>query len=532
MAAWWTLRPRAPVDSEAETDECDPRQPASVLAFATAAGLGVFSTFVFHADADDTFYVNRAQWVADHGTIATRDTMFGNQHLPAISGAGVPVSSIETLQGAIAHLAQIAAGSVAYLITPAVGTFLAVWAIWRLIRCWAPRRQAGCFVVAMVYLLWAGQTPATLGVFFLPRMQQGKAIFVAMLVPLIYLYLTRWVQAPTRRTAGYLVACGVAAEGLTSSATFVVPLLCAAVAIPLLLRREWRTAAGCFLPFGYPLGVGVVVQVLYESVNAPNALMSTPATLHFVFGASWFALIGWVGVLVAAFVVRRSAPVVGIAIVLLVVLAPGALAVMKGVIGAEAVLWRTMWVAPIAVCVGMLASVTLPARARWAAPIPVVILVAALIAAGTPFWAPRRQVSIADRPTWRYSAVALDQARAILRDDHVPGPVLAPADTSLALTILTTRLHAVSPYWPYTVTVVEPAAEHAARLRLARLMRSTIGAPTAAELRGELAILHVGWVCLRPHWRGRLALFATAGYSTRRHIRSAVCLQLPGKDRA
>src|SRR5581483_11445502 len=166
----------------------------TLLALGSGAGLGIFSVFTLRVDPDDTFYVNRAAWVAQHGTIPTHDTMFSDQTLPAIRGAGVPVQSIETFQGAIAHIFHVAAGSAAYLLTPPIGTFLAVWALWRLIRAWAPRRLALCFTLGLVYLLWAGTTGANLGVFFLARMQQGKVIFVAMLVPLLYVYLTEWIS--------------------------------------------------------------------------------------------------------------------------------------------------------------------------------------------------------------------------------------------------------------------------------------------------------------------------------------------------
>ncbi len=113
----------------------------TLLALGSATGLGIFAIFTLRSDPDDTFYVNKAAWVAQHGTIAIRDTIFTDQKLSALRGPGAPVSSVETFQGAVAHLGGFAAGSAAYLLsTPALGTFLAVWAIWRLVRSWAPRR--------------------------------------------------------------------------------------------------------------------------------------------------------------------------------------------------------------------------------------------------------------------------------------------------------------------------------------------------------------------------------------------------------
>src|SRR5581483_5604036 len=90
-------------------------RPGTLLALGTALGLGAFSVFTLRSDPDDTFYVNRAVWVAQHGTIPTRDTMFSSQTLHALPGAGIPVQSIEAFQGAIAHVFSLAGGTAAYL---------------------------------------------------------------------------------------------------------------------------------------------------------------------------------------------------------------------------------------------------------------------------------------------------------------------------------------------------------------------------------------------------------------------------------
>src|SRR5581483_3180898 len=107
----------------------------------------------------------------------------------------------------------------------------------------------------------------SVGAFFILREQQGKAIFATLLVPVLFLYLTRWVNRPNSRTGVLLVAAGIAGVGLTSSATFIVPLACAALTIPLLLQRRYWLAAGSMLPFVYPLIVGIVVHFSYSSVD-------------------------------------------------------------------------------------------------------------------------------------------------------------------------------------------------------------------------------------------------------------------------
>ncbi|HEV7193330.1 MAG TPA: DUF6077 domain-containing protein [Jatrophihabitantaceae bacterium] len=502
----------------------------TLLALGSGLGLGLFSLFTLRSDPDDTFYVNRAAWVANHGTIPTHDTMFSDQTLPAIRGAGVPVQSIETFQGAIAHVFHLAAGTAAYLVTPPVGTFLAVWALWRLVRAWAPRRLALCFALGLVYLLWAGTTGANLGVFFLARMQQGKVVFVAMMVPLLYVYLTEWIAKPSRRHAALLFAGGVTAVGLTSSATFLVPIICAAVALPVLLQRRYLIALGAFVPFVYPAVVGLVVHFSNSSVDPNGKVWDGQGMVHFVFGTHVFGAIGWLAALAAVWFVRPGAPrlaVAGASAMLLVVAGPGILSLMNDLTGAHAVLWRAVWVAPLPALVGMAAALPLPADIRWAAPLPALVGIAAVVAAGQLLWAPARSVSITSSPTWRYNAQALHQARQILDMHRGPGPVLAPDTTMRALTLTTTTVHAIDPLYAYVLLLDEPAAQHRARILLSRMIEGKSPMPSAAAVRAALSELKVSMVCVKPGWTERTALAKSAGYTRATSISGETCL-LPG----
>ncbi|MGI9156329.1 MAG: DUF6077 domain-containing protein [Marmoricola sp.] len=534
LAAGAVLRHSRTAPRRDEAGDAWSRQPApfggTFLALGTALGLGIFSMFTARPDPDDTFYVNRAAWVAEHTTIPTRDTLFSDQVLRALSGAGQPIAAIETLQGAVAHELHVAAGVTAFLVTPAIATFLAVWATWRLIRAWAPRRHAACFVVAVIYLLWAAQRGGMLGVFFLARMQQGKVVFVSLLVPVLYLYLTRWAERGTRRNGLMLVAAGIAGVGFTSTATFVVPLICGAVGLPLLLTRRYRSMFGCLLPMIYPVIVGVVSHFTYGAVTG-GTFHPSQDTFHASFGNSWIAAIGWLAALLAFWFAREGVPrqiTVGVSLALVLVLAPGVLVLIKDTLGAQAVLWRTMWVAPLPTLVGLAASVQVAHRIRWAAPLVPLALVAVVLTAGTPLWAPQRNVPITDHPTWRYYPTAIRQARAIIKDYDQPGPVLAAPKTMEALAISTTRLHAVSPLLGYSEAIAEPAARHRSRLALAQLVGGLRAAPTPAALRADLDRLQVGLVCVP---RGRVArrrLIEKAGFAQVR-IKGAgqVCLQRP-----
>ena len=105
------------------------RTAASATVWAVGAVLAYLSLRTVRVDADDVFYVNKAVYVAETGRIPLRYTIYSDQVLPALRGAGTAsLQSIEVLQGAVAHLLGISAGTVVYLVTPPVMSFLAVWA--------------------------------------------------------------------------------------------------------------------------------------------------------------------------------------------------------------------------------------------------------------------------------------------------------------------------------------------------------------------------------------------------------------------
>jgi hypothetical protein len=316
----------------------------SLLALGTAAAAAIFSLYIVRPDADDTYFVNRAVWVAQHGRIPVKkDVIFTNGTVNHIS-AETPVSSIEGLIGALARLFGMQAATLTYLIALPVFVFVAVWAVWLLIRRWAPDRYVLCFVAAMLYLAWSGTSPASFGSFHLVRMWQGKGAFVSLMVPLLYVYLTQWAECRSRRSLLIVAAAGIAATGLTSSAALVVPLIVAAVAVPLLLARQVRAALGTLLAAAYPVLAGLAVAV-FSPVHLPHSPMAPATVWAWVLLAGMLGGIGGVALWTAPHLVRRGVPALitcGVAGVVTVLMLPGVLTMIGNATGTNAVTWRIM----------------------------------------------------------------------------------------------------------------------------------------------------------------------------------------------
>lgn len=507
----------------------------SLLAFLTAAGLAGFSLFIVRPDGDDAYFVSRSVWTAQHGRIPTGDVLFTNQGVWHIAGEP-PVASIEVLNGALARLFGVSAGAFTYYVVLPVATFFAVWAAWLLIRRWAHSRPALCFATATVYLLWSGVNKESIGSFHLVRMWQGKAVFVSVIVPLLYVYLTDWAEHRSRRGLLFAVAASIAAVGLTSAAVMTVPLVGVAVATALLLAGRVKPALGAALVVGYPLAAGLAVR-MFDPVHWPHSdARLAPTVWPWVMLAGVMGVFGAVALWTSPHLVRGGVPawiVSGIAAVATVLVLPPAMTLISDVTRVGSTTWRLLWMIPAPVLVGLLAGMPLPPLPRWRramwwlAPVPVVAICAVVLVAGLPVWSyQNRQAIVANRPEWKYDAVSLSLARQVLRADHHPGYVLSTPKIMSALPLITSEVHAVNGR-QYYLGLLPASRQFIADRELLTGLAGHIG-PLPGQAAAEAALRRVGvgfacvWTTTNP---GGVRVLRRAGYTPAAHFGHLQCLE-------
>jgi hypothetical protein len=512
-----------------------------LLAALTGVVLGLMSLFVNRVSADDVFYVNRATATAQLGRIPVRDVLVTNEKVLPASGVGLPVDSFSALQGALARVFHVSAPSVVYYVSPPLFTFLGVWALWRLLRLWAPRAIALCFALAIVFLLFSAQFNLTPGSFFLSRMWQGKIVFVAWLVPTLYVLLTRWLGRADAATGVLLVAAGVASIGLTGSATLAAPLIFATAGLWLLVRREWKPFLVLAFAAAIPFVIGFAATRRYGlSELLGGSLYRTPWFFHSVFGIGLVCALGTLALWISPWLVRRGTPlllVAGIGIVASLLLVPQALPALSDLTGVQGALRRTLWVVPIPVLVGLVAAVPVPALSgrRWVAAIPAVAGAALLIALGQPLWeshANPGQTFWTAPPSWKLPARRVADARAILRRYDGPGPILAEEPIMAAIAETTVDPKAVNPRRWYIKLTGETQSTKAERLRLTAFVTEEVGdtpRPSVAQARSDLAHLRVDLVCVESSQPDLLrAVEAVGSYEPAFTARGQTCFSRQG----
>lgn len=519
-------------------------------AFVATVGLGfaIMSLFLRRENLDDAFYVNRATGTSQLNRIPVRDIIFTDEKVPALSGTGLPVDSFSALQGAIGRFIDVHPASVAYYLTPPLFTFLATWALWRLLRLWAPRNAVLCFALGCTYWVFSAQGGMSAGSFFLNRMWQGKVIFVAWLVLTTYVFLTRWLERRDAVTAVLLLAAGVCSIGMTASAAFVVPLLMGAAVLPLLACRDWRGLPVVIAAAGIPLVIGLVVTLEHPLVQPLNIgherahlYDRTSWYFHEVFGIGLVAAVGLIGLWAAPWLARSGPPArltTGVAVVMTVVLIPALLPTVNDVIGLSTVLRRTMWIVPFPALVGLIAAVpaarllgrfarapTLPSRVADA--LPALLVAAALVAFGHPLWDSFRagESLWVKRPTWKTDPGPLRTARAILRRYDGSEPVLAHARIMYAMSLLTVSPKAVNPRSFYAYFLSEPTERTRNRLALTRLVSGQAPTPSPQRVQTALSDLRVGLACVPVSNPSAVREIERMGYQESFRVPRQVCLR-------
>ncbi|MEV1154568.1 DUF6077 domain-containing protein [Micromonospora chokoriensis] len=482
-----------------------PTAAQSTYALVISVLVGISSFFMARNTPDDVYYVGKSVWIAERDLVPLNDFLFSENVLPAM-GSQPPIPSIEVFDGAFANVVGIHASSALWYVLLPIMAVLAALALWRLTHRWAPRRPVLAFTVAIAYLYLVAGGDAALGTFHLPRLHEGKGMFVSAVIPLMWLYLTEWFDNRSRRSLVLIVALSITAIGLTNTAAIILPMLVGAAGFAMFLVGRWKAAVvAAVAALAYPIGSLVVSRLLLGGMAAEgaddaffNAASTYRRTLLFGVVGVISGLALWCGPLLA----RRRTPALlsaGATLALSVMFVPGVLELLSALSGISVVLWRVPWLLALPTLIGLLCAVRVPAPTpalrRAAAGGVAVLLVASFALFATPMWSPKSWVEVHERPTWKLPQQRQKIAFWIKGLDRPEGMLLAPKVIMRTTPIVTSEVRVVLPRDFYLVEYDLDSQFAKDRLLLAGFADG-VSAPAPAELAPALDRLDVGTICV------------------------------------
>jgi hypothetical protein len=339
-----------------------------------ASGMALVASAILRPQSDDTNYLNLSTWIAERGTLPTKDTIYSDQ----VFSTKPLGSAWEPLWGALAHVTHISAPTLLYVIAVPILTILSVFALDRSLRAIHVRHSNFALLVASLFLLLDGKNIFSFGVFHGVRIWQGKSFFVSAMIPLLIAAGVLWARNGRRNDLIRLILVATAAAGMTTTATMLVPIMVVVFASVVGYQLGIKDAGLTLTAIALPLYIGLAFRGSHEDDSALGTMSSTMAALHpaTLFNsidvmpdaneyvrwmskpalhAALFALAmcwGWLGA--ESRTARRI--LAGLSIAWAIVYLPPVLALVEAFTGVHAISWRFWWLLPIPMLVGSAAS--------------------------------------------------------------------------------------------------------------------------------------------------------------------------------
>ena len=459
------------------------------FAWLVAAGTALVASATLRPQSDDTNYVNISTWIAERGTISIRDTVYSDEVFDT-----KPLGSAwESMWGVFAHVTNMSAPTLLYVIAVPILTAISIFALDRGMRSMRVRHTNFALIIVSLFLLLDGENIFSFGVFHGPRIWQGKAFFVSAMIPLLIGAGIVWARSGRRNDLIRFLLVAVGATGLTTTATMLVPMFTLVIAGVVGYQRGSKDAGWTSLAMLAPLYVGLAFRGTRSADSnamghmAPDTLaFAQPATIlsglselpdpnEFVrlmaeppLHAALFALVmcwGWLGS--ESRTARRV--IAGLSFLWAAVYLPPVLAAIEEVTGVAQISWRFWWLLPIPMLIGAAASACASGLIRITSinhyknltlGLATALLLALIVIPGKPVWlSSLGQVNLQGArlmwpPGWKVFGgyyEAMEILDVIAKDGDI---VAARQNIEFSMAATTVRIHPVLPkvYWFPEVT--------------------------------------------------------------------------------
>lgn len=435
-----------------------------VLALLTCCLLSVSLCLASHRyDSDDSDYVPNMIYYMEH----PKEAMDFKIHY--LDSGGEPFVSyhistslpFERAQGIVAHMGRMNYLTVYYLLTPTlIGCMIPLVWFYFISRFSFPPHAAvtGAFFICLSLILM-GEQHRSFGNFAFNRIFQGKAVLLAVGLPLFGALTIDFFRSPGKRKWLYLFAASMAMVGLSNSAAVLVPLLAAVLAVACSLSYVPTMKARIITIFKYlftlvypVLYAGSILLLSFGDVSG-DSVVNQPWPVTFfgqaelVFAgpvvASFF-IIGTISAIVLVQKSERRFLITWAVLVIVLYLNPLVSPFIIKYVTSQNIYWRLFYLLPFPLVLGLsgaaVASRLETVGARWRR----VVLIGAgvlLLAGHLPSWSSSvfRHDTKTKLALPGYKVWGLDYGRQVLDLAPPPGTMLAAPLVSYSLPMLTSQ---------------------------------------------------------------------------------------------
>ncbi len=243
-----------------------------LLLFALIAIAILTASIVFRYHDDDAFYLNLMVGALDFPDrpLLGGDTLHGIPDIPLLLPV-YRIHAIELLNALLSKLTGISHLTLNSLIQPAIAAPFVVCASAVLLRVLTPRHWLTVTAVVTLLVVMFTARSAGLGNMSLGKLQHGKSLFVAIVVPLIVAYTVRCFADPRWWRWGLLGLVNIAAVGCTSTALYAAPLA-TALTLTGCVRPTWEHVKRAVLTLSaafYPIALSLFFFVQIKQNSSP-----------------------------------------------------------------------------------------------------------------------------------------------------------------------------------------------------------------------------------------------------------------------
>jgi uncharacterized membrane protein YiaA len=195
-------------------------------------------------------------YASERGTMPLRDTIYSDQVFETR-----PLGSAwEAMWGVFAHVVNISAPTLLYVIAVPVLTAISIFALDRGMRSMHVRHTNFGLAIVSLFLVLDGANIFSFGVFHGARIWQGKAFFVSAMMPLLIGAGIVWARSGRRNDLIRFLLIAIGAAGLTTTATMLVPMITLVIAGVVGYQRGIKDAGWTSLAMLAPLYVGLTFR--------------------------------------------------------------------------------------------------------------------------------------------------------------------------------------------------------------------------------------------------------------------------------